>query len=455
MRRYLRPVGSGDFARWTARYDDKGRCLEETFYGEDNKPRLVADGYARVTARWEGEMAERAYYGADLRPVIVTRRADLGRELRLITAVDTEAAPLLDDSSIPEDRVRTALRFWTQVSMLVTRGELLNSRRSKDWMRDTSEIARLVELDDHLMKKYYIPIAGGDAPDRLMTSFARISQSFSGDRLVRERIWITSDDAAGPSLEWSREGGSVLSLRLLDGEGKTTLSSAGYAGVRMEYSAGTTDGARLSKAAFLNREGRPIACRGYAAAIYRWTDSGLPTEIAFQDLDGKPCARDGGTWAIRYVDFLADPKHTGPGPYFGRDNKALENHVVVAQLTSLEDQEKWGLVPGEEVVAYADVPITCVAQLLALMEDARSRHREAEASDGRDGVVPNSLVKMKLRPLPSTGAALAQSGARERVVMVPAGGLPVRFVDLVGSGRRPGMGLSSFFGSDSLMLIGD
>ena len=49
-----KPCLSNDgYAKFTAKYDDRGNQIETAFYGVDGKPCLSNDGFAKMTAKYD------------------------------------------------------------------------------------------------------------------------------------------------------------------------------------------------------------------------------------------------------------------------------------------------------------------------------------------------------------------------------------------------------------------
>ena len=339
---YFAPTGQPilhkeGYHRWTARYNQRHKRVEESYFGLDGRPTARVDevpfkGCARLTWEYDdkGELRQRCYFVADGKGgCVLRRRADAADRTLELAFFTPEGRPTLhkdgnhrftarfDKRGNQVERAFFGLdgkpclikngyhRFTNRYDKFGHRVEWacfgLDGKpcRNKD---GTHRWAVRYDERGNKLEEAYFGVDGRPAvcAQGASKGYARLTWEYDGTGKLRQRCYFVADDKGGCGLCRRTDAADrTLELASFTPEGRPTLSKDGIHRVTFRYE----ERGKPVEIAFFGLDGKPCLHKnGYHRFTARYDQGGNRVEGAYFGPDGKPCLQKNGyhRWTDRY-----------------------------------------------------------------------------------------------------------------------------------------------------------
>ena len=289
-------------------FDDHWREVEATYFGQDDKPKVTADGFATRRTSYTDDYQDARYFDAEGRPVkyngCAIARSSTGKS----------AGGVMETSCLNAD------------------GQRIDGTNGVSAVRDT--------YDDRgeLLQKAFVDASDKPVPGPDGAAFVRWRYDNAGSNTEQAYYGTDGKPAPGPDgaadISWRfDQAGHVIERTRYDAKGKLQANAKGYAIQREVYD----NHGNPIRITYFGADGGPVVISdGYHEVVARYDERGHITERAFYGSDGKLIAMPIGD-AIRRTRY-DDHGRIVEDAFFGPDQRPIVIKDGYHRVTSRYDQ---------------------------------------------------------------------------------------------------------------------
>lgn len=422
---------NGKIGRMLAKLDEKGRIVETTDYGADHITPLVESGYA--TAKYvldeQGRQLKTTYFDAEGKPSVHIgsgyHRVDVDFDARpgfergrgydtagqLVRGVDGWLARDLRRDA--QGRVAELYGLDENNKAMLSRGgvygvkwqylpsglvsEEIGLNVDGSWMRSKRGYARQLITRDlsgrPLNEEFFDEKNRPAAVDAL--GFNSVGYVYGADGKLKEReVRIDSEEGrrlnGGVAKSWEalNAQGSTTEFRYFDDAGRLVTNIQGVSIGKFTYDHAN----RMTESSYFDPDGRPTIWKGLYHRYIEKYDGNLVIEAAYLDVAGNLSSGIDG-WA-RYLRFAPEGKQVS-WKFFTKDGRESDLRLLVEDVVPGGQADRLGLIKGDQLLSYEEVPLIAVFQLIELVERDGPERRSVKIK--RNGqVIEKQVMRGKI-----------------------------------------------------------
>ena len=268
--------------RWR-RSDDKGREIEQAWFGRDGKPLVADSGNTKVTSRYDsrGEVREKSYWILNERGNYVLRRRTDFADRTLEQAYFTpEGRPTLHkEGHHRETRTYDTRGNWTEQAYFDEQGRPMVNRHG---------IAREVSVYDDSKREISRSWFDAAGKPKVHKEFGDAKRTWEYDSKgnLRQRCYFVPDGKGSCVLRRRADAAyRTLEYAYFTPDGRPTLHKDGY----HRWTALYDERGKAVEVASFGLNGKPCLCKeGYHRETRTYDTRGNWTEQAYFDEQGRP-----------------------------------------------------------------------------------------------------------------------------------------------------------------------
>jgi hypothetical protein len=344
-------------------YDKDGNKSEQAWFGPDDKPVLLADGYARETNHHDehGNATEQAFFGLDGKPALhkngytrSEKKYDERGNLIEQAYFGRDGKPALHKNGY----TRVEKKYDERGNLTEQTYFSLDDRR----MLHKNGYARLTNRYDesgNLIEQAFFALDDKPALDK--EGYARLTRKHDERGNAIEWAYFGLDDK--PTLDkngYARltekrdERGNLVEQAYFGIDGKPILLAVhGYARLTNKHD----ERGNLVEQAYFGIDGKPIllAIHGYARLVNKYDERGKLIEQVHHGLDGKPIPLAGHRF-VRLSNSYDERGNLVEQAYFGPDGKPALHRSGYARVIRKYDErgniteQAWFGIDGKPVL---------------------------------------------------------------------------------------------------------